>query len=126
MKKTFESNMSNGPQLYSFRDKIFFYGAYHILKFTEQEQGKKLRVTVDTNQPVCWIELLRAAYDGRNWVRWTTERGQEALVHTGDKPQIKPSFTWIIQPGDYTLYFVNSNSIRQASDESITYCIEVI
>ncbi len=54
MKQTFTANMAHGPQLYSFRHKTFFYGAYHILNFSEQERGKELRVSVETHdQPVC-------------------------------------------------------------------------
>jgi len=125
MKETFVKNMADGPQLYSFRDKIFYYGAYHILTFTEQDQGKVLKVTVDSTQPVCWIELWPAIYDG-DWVRWTTERGQDALVRTGNKPHPNPTLTWEIKPGNYTLYFVNANLKRQAIQKMITYHLEVV
>jgi len=125
MKETFTANMAHGPQLFSFALKKFFYGAYHILTFTEQDQGKELKVTVESNQPVCWIELWPAVYDGHDWVRWTTERGEEALARTGDKPQVNPTLTWTIQPGSYTLYFVKSSLARHASDEMIKYQIEV-
>jgi hypothetical protein len=117
--------MSQGPHLYSFRDKTYYYGAYHVLTFTEQDQGKELKVLVDAPRPVCWIELWPAAYDGQDWVKWTTERGQTALAHTGDKPQINPSLTWKIQPGNYTLYFVASSLTNQTSDELINFQIEV-
>ena len=126
MKEIFSANMSHGPQIYSFRDKIFYYGAYHLLTFTEQDQGKELKVTVNTKHPVCWVELWPAVYDGHDWVRWTTDRGETALVRTGHKPQINPTLTWKIQPGNYTLYFVASNLTRQASDELINFQIEVV
>ena len=125
MKETFTANMANGPQLYSFAHKIFFYGAYHVLTFTGQDQGKELKVTVESTQPVCWIELWPAVYDGHDWVRWTTERGEHPLVRTGDKPHLNPTLTWTIQPGNYTLYFVRSSLIRHASDEIIKYHVEI-
>jgi hypothetical protein len=125
MKETLTKSMADGPQLYSFRDSIFYYGAYHILTFTEQDRDKILRITVDSPLPVCWIELWTAAYDGRDWVRWTTERGQDPLVSTGKKPQPHPSLTWKVQPGIYTIYFVNSRLKRQAGQEKITYHIEL-
>lgn len=77
-------------------------------------------------QPVCWIELWPAAYDGHDWVRWTTERGQIALASTGDKPQINPSLIWKIHPGSYTLYFVNSKLTPETKDEWINFQIEVV
>ena len=126
MKETFTKNMADGPQLYSFRNKTFYYGAYHILTFTEQDRGKTLKVTVDSAQPLCWIELWPAVYDGKDWVRWTTERGQDALVSTGNKPHPNPSLTWAIQPGNYTLYFVKSSAKRQASYEMVTFHLEVV
>jgi hypothetical protein len=125
MKESFSANMSHGPQLYSFRDKTFYYGAYHLLTFTEQDQGRELKVTLSASHPVCWIELWPATYDGHDWVRWTTERGQTALARTGDKPQINPSLTWKVQPGNYTLYFVTSSLSRQAKNELIDFQIEV-
>ena len=91
MKDIITANMNSGPQLFSFRDGIYYFGAYHVLTFTEQDQGKELRVAVASDKPVCWIELWPAVYDGKDWVRWATERGQDALVHTGTTPQINPS-----------------------------------
>jgi len=126
MKETHTKNMADGPQLYSFGSKTFYYGAYHILTFTEQDQGKVLNVTVDSVQPICWVELWPAVYDGNDWVGWTTERGQDPLVRTGNKPHPNPSLTWIIEPGNYTLYFVNSGTKRQAGQETVTYHIEVV
>jgi hypothetical protein len=126
MKEIFSANMSHGPHLYSFRDKIFYYGAYHVLTFIEQDQGKELKVTVHTPQPICWIELWPAAYDGHDWVSWATERGETALVHTGGKPQINPCLTWKIQPGNYTLYFVTSSLTNEIRDELVDFQIEVV
>ena len=127
MKEISVAKMTSGPQIFSFRDKIYYYGAYHVLTFTEQERGKELLVTVvNTTKPVCWIELWPAAYDGHDWVRWTTERGQEALVRTDARPQINPSLRWNIQPGTYTLYFVNSSPTQQFADESLTYQVEIV
>jgi hypothetical protein len=126
MKEVFSANMSNGPQIYSFRGKIFYYGACRIVTFTEMERGKELKVTVNTSRPVCWIELWPAVYDGKDWVRWTTERGQTALARTGDKPQSNPSLTWKIEPGDYTLYFVTSSLTRQVKDETLDIQIEIV
>ena len=126
MKEFFSANMSHGPHLYSFRDKTFYYGAYHILTFIEQDQGKELKVIVDAPRPLCWVELWPAVYDGHDWVRWTTERGQTALARSGDKPQINPSLTWKIQPGTYTLYFVTSSLTNQTSNELVNFQIEVI
>jgi len=125
MKEAFTANMAHGPQLYSFALKRFFYGAYHILNFSEQDQGKELKVTVESTEPVCWIELWPAVYDGQDWVRWTTERGEHPLVHTDDQPQVAPTFTWRIQPGGYTVYFVKSSLVRRASAEIIKYQIEI-
>jgi hypothetical protein len=126
MKDIITANMNSGPQLFSFRDGIYFFGAYHVLTFTEQDQGRELRVAVASDKPVCWIELWPAVYDGKDWVRWATERGQDALVQTGNTPQINPSLTWKIQPGSYTLYFVNSSRTKKSSDELIKFQIEVI
>jgi hypothetical protein len=126
MKETLTKNMADGPQLYSFRSKTFYYGAYHNLSFTEQDQGKVLKVSVDSAESICWVELWPAAYDGQDWVRWTTERGQEALVRTGEKPHPNPSLTWTVQPGNYTLYFVNSSPVRQVGNEMVTYHLEVV
>jgi hypothetical protein len=125
MKEIISVNMSHGPRLYSFRDKTFYYGAYHVLAFSEAEQDRELKVTVNATHPVCWIELWPAAYEG-DWVRWTTERGQTALVRTGDKPQSNPSLTWKIKPGNYTLYFVTSNLTRQVNDETLNIQIEIV
>jgi hypothetical protein len=127
MKETIIANMADGPQLYSFRHKLFFYGAYRVLEFTEQDRGRQLKVTVDAERPICWIELWPSAYDGKDWVRWTTDRGGETpLVRTGDRPQKNPSFTWTIQPGFYTLYFVNSNTVREPRKDLVTYHLEVL
>lgn len=125
MKEIFTGYMTAGPKLYSSRHKIYFYGAYHVLTFTGQEAGKELKVTVNTSKPVCWVELWPSAYDGHDWVRWTTERGQDALVRSGDKPQLNPTLSCKIQPGVYTLYFVNSSPTQQVKDELITYQIEI-
>ncbi len=126
MKEIVIANMADGPQLYSFPHNLFFYGAYRILTFTEQDQGRKLQVTVDSKYPICWVELWPSAYDGKDWVRWTTERGQEPLARTGDKSQINPCLTWTVQPGVYTLYFVNSNTVREPRIDLFTYYLEVI
>lgn len=126
MKEMVFANMADGPQLYSYRHKLFFYGAYKILTFTEADRGKELTVTVDSKNPICWVELWPSAYDGKDWVRWTTERGQDPLVRTGNRPRINPRLTWTIQPGVYTLYFVNSNIVREPRTDLFTYHIEVI
>jgi hypothetical protein len=126
MKETIITNMAEGPQLYSFRHKLFFYGAYRVVEFTEQDRGKQLKLTVESEHPICWIELWPSAYDGKDWVRWTTERGELPLIRTSDKPQTNPSLTWTVQPGAYTLYFVNSNTVREARKDQVTYHLEVL
>ncbi len=126
MKEIVIANMADGPQLYSFRHNLFFYGAHKILMFTELDRGRKLTVTVDSQKPICWVELWPFAYDGKDWVRWTTERGECALVRTGNEPQINPCLTWTIQPGVYTLYFVNSSHAREPRADIFTCHIEVI
>jgi hypothetical protein len=127
MENTYTASMSSGPQLYSFRDSTFYYGAYHLLQFTEEDRGKQLKISVQTvKRPICWIELWSGTYDGKDWVRWTTERGQFAVTRSGDAPQPNPSITWEIEPGDYTVYFVASSLVRKASDEVIQYTIEVV
>ena len=127
MDNTYTASMSSGPQIYSFRDSLFFYGAYHLLAFGEQDRGKRLEISVNTkNRPICWIELWSGTYDGKDWVRWTTERGQFAVTRSGDAPQPNPSLTWEIEPGDYTVYFVASSQVRKASDEVIIFRINVI
>ena len=126
MENTYTASMSSGPQLYSFRDSIFYYGAYHLLRFTEEDRGKQLEISVlSMKRPICWIELWSGTYDGKDWVRWTTERGEFAIARSGDKSQIDPSLAWKIEPGTYTIYFVTSSKIRKVSDDVIEYKIGV-
>ena len=120
------ANMSSGPRLYSFRRNLYFYGVCHILQFSENERGKTLRISVNSgNRPVCWIELWPGAFDGGDWVKWTTKRGQMAVLRSGDQPHPDPAISWTIEPGDYTIYFVSSSNSRETSDEDITYKIDV-
>ena len=120
-------NMASGPKLYSFKKNTYYFGACHILNLSEEQRGKTLKISVDSgNRPVCWIELWEGAFDGGDWVKWTTSRGQLAVLRSGDQPQPDPSITWTIEPGDYTIYFVASSKVRETSDELITYRIEVV
>jgi hypothetical protein len=127
MKDIFSANMDSGPQLFSFHEGMTYYGAYHLLTFTEEDRGKELKITVDSkNTPVCWIELWPATYDGHDWLKWVTKRGENPLVSTGNKPQPNPSITWKIEPGEYTVYFVASSPVRHyTSHDSIAYEIEM-
>ncbi|MRR38718.1 hypothetical protein EG829_29535, partial [bacterium] len=116
MKTSHSVSMSSGPQLYSFRHSTFFYGGVHLLSFEESDRGRELHVEVDTGgRPLCWIELWPGLYTGQDWVTWTTERGQQAVARTGDRPQTNPSLIWKVEPGKYTVYFVASSSKRTVS-----------
>ncbi|MEW5868151.1 MAG: hypothetical protein AB1894_02670 [Chloroflexota bacterium] len=126
MKNSFTANTTDGPRLFSFRDGLYFYGAYHNLEFTEQDRGKTLTVSVDSHQlSLCWIELWPAHYDGKDWVKWTTDRGQDALALTGHKPHPNPQLTWKIEPGKYSIYFVNSSPTDKIKHQIIAYQIEI-
>ncbi len=121
MDGTYQANMAAGPRIFSFRRNMNFYGAIHNLTIGEQDRGKTLQVEVDTgSHPVCWIELWPGHYEG-DWVNWTTDRGQEALMRSGSQPQPNPAITWKIEPGKYALYFVASSRTREVSDTLITY-----
>jgi hypothetical protein len=129
MDTTLKASMTSGPKLYSFRDNLYFYGACHNLSFGKEEVGKTLQVTVDTgNRPLCWIELWPGHYDGGDWVKWTEVRGkgrgQIPLVRTAERSQANPSLTWMIQAGDYTLYFVASSKTEKVKEETIEYHIQ--
>jgi hypothetical protein len=127
MDETYQASMASGPRLLSFRHNIYFFGAYQNITLGEEERGKKLQVEVDTgNRPLCWIELWPGTYDGADWVKWTTDRGQEAVIRSGGRPQPNPSLLWTIEPGNYTLYFVSSSTTKKASDDIITYRIRTV
>jgi acetyl esterase/lipase len=116
--------MSGGPRFYSFRDNLHFYGAYQNITFTEKEHGRTARVEVDTgDRPVCWIELWPGKYSG-DGVKWQAERGLIPVAQSGSQPEVNPSLTWIIEAGDYTLYFVTAVSTNNVRNESITYRIK--
>jgi hypothetical protein len=126
MNDTYQASMSSGPRIYSFKNNMYFYGACHLLTLDEGDRGKTVTISVDTqNRPLCWIELWNGTYDGVDWLKWTTERGQFAVVRSGGEPQSNPSLSWTIEPGNYTLYFVTSSQSKQVRDDLINYRIQI-
>jgi hypothetical protein len=126
MNKIYKTSMSSGPRIYSFRDNIYFYGACHLLTLSDDDRGKTLNISVDAqDRPICWIELWKGTYDGGDVVKWTTQRGQFAVVRSAGEPQPNPSITWTIEPGDYTIYFVSSSRTQETSNDVISYRIQI-
>jgi acetyl esterase/lipase len=117
--------MTDGPSMYSYRDGLFIYGGYKNLTFTEKEHGKTARVEVNSrNQPICWIELWHGHYNN-NWDKWSAERGAAPIAQSSSgQPQANPSLEWIIEPGDYMLYFVASSKDKDVKNEIITFQIK--
>jgi acetyl esterase/lipase len=126
MKENFTANMADGPRLFAFWESKHYFGAYHLLRFGEEERGKILTITVDSkNMPVCWIELWPGSFDGKDSTGWASHRGRDPLVSTGHESQLNPALTWKIEPGEYTVYFVNSSSSKRVDDLTISFQIEV-
>ena len=126
MKNDYSVNMADGPRLNAFWEGLHYFGAYHLLKFSEEERGKTLTITVDSkNLPICWIELWPASFDGKDSGRWATQRGSSPLVSTGNSAHPNPSLTWTIEPGEYTVYFVNSSQSSRGNDKIISFQVEI-
>jgi hypothetical protein len=104
-----QRNMFSGPILAVLDDSgsvsgSGWFGAHELLKFSKKDAaiGKTLRVMVDSTDHDLSIELWRGAYhdDVGSWIRTRREVMRSARVRN-------PSLTWRIQPGNYTLYFVD-------------------
>ena len=102
-KHNYHSSMKDGPKIQD--DKAIYFGAYKIVKFSEKERGKLLRISVDSasDKSSLWIELWRGGIDGDDYKAWANKR---VLVVKSSK-QEKPSLTWPIEDGEYTIYFVS-------------------
>ena len=126
----YHSNMRDGPKLYD--DKAVYFGAYKIVKFSEKERGKSLRISVSatSDKSSLWIELWRGAIDGDDYKTWANRR-----VHVvRSSRQEKPSLTWPIEDGEYTIYFVTEGEYvkeyhvpgEKINYFNISYTVEIL
>ncbi|MFY9607856.1 MAG: toll/interleukin-1 receptor domain-containing protein [Blastocatellia bacterium] len=96
------ARMYNGPRLQTGEevgDQVW-WGAHEVLEFSETDSGKILRVTVESDYGrTPKIELWRGALVGKDVAAWVEERVQ--VTHSSSP------LTWNIEPGIYTVYFVD-------------------
>jgi len=102
-----QKNMFSGPIL-SRQNELGnaegWFGAYELLTFSKEDaaRGKCLSVTVDSTGHELSIELWKSLYknDLRAWL------GNRRDVMRSPRMR-NPSLTWKIEPGAYTVYFVD-------------------
>jgi hypothetical protein len=101
------ASMYSGPRLQTGKeagDEVW-WGAYEVLKFSEKDNGKTLRVSVESDyHQTPKIELWRGAFDGEDLAAWVEKR-----VHV---TRNSSPLTWIIETGIYTVYFVDHSVFR--------------
>ncbi|HEY3413927.1 MAG TPA: redoxin family protein [Armatimonadota bacterium] len=74
------------------------YGACIPLTFTKDDAGKMLELVVDSPKPVV-VELWTGDIP-RGAVTW--DKNRKFLGNSGAKPELKPDFKWMIEPGTYS------------------------
>lgn len=106
---TYHSSMKDGPKLYS--DKVVYFGTYRILKFSKNEIGKSLTVSVNSNssESKLSIEVWRGVLDEDNYEKWIEER----VLITRSPKKKEPSLEWFVEEGEYTTYFVSEGKYIQ-------------
>ena len=120
-------NMADGPTLY-YENGVYCYGGYVRCLLAKEDQGRMLKITVDSkNLPICWIELWQGYYDGKDSAKWATQR--RYVTGSGSQPTPNPILTWRITESlysYYTIYFVSSNKTGEIGHEVISCDIEHI
>ncbi|HEY0377748.1 MAG TPA: toll/interleukin-1 receptor domain-containing protein [Pyrinomonadaceae bacterium] len=105
------AKMYSGPRLQTGEeagDQVW-WGACEVLEFPETDNGRTLRVSVETDyHRTPQVELWRGAFDGEDVAAWVENR-----VHIS---RSSSPLTWNIEAGIYTIYFVDhsvfSHSVR--------------
>lgn len=107
------ARMWNGPRLYTGTGKDkgdqIWWGTCETLIFAEKDRGKTLIVSVESCKQYGYgprmpcIELWSGGYNGKNVAGWV-----ESRVHvTRTNEENRSPLTWQIEPGVYTVYFVD-------------------
>lgn len=74
------------------------YGACISLSFTKEDAGKMLELVIDSPKPVV-VELWTGDIP-RGATSW--DKNRKFLGNSGAKPDAKPTFKWMIEPGVYS------------------------
>ncbi len=127
-KQTYKNNMKDGPRLHD--EKAIYFGTYKTVKFSEGDRGKMLCISVNStsDKSSLWIELWRGAIDGDDYKTWANNRVQ--IVRSSK--QEKPSLSWAIKGGEYTIYIVADSkyeypiSTEKIKYFDISYTIEIL
>jgi len=102
-----QASMFSGPILATGLDEGHgrgWFGAHELLTFNKDDAaiGKSLRIVVESAGHDLSIELWRGAYEN-DVSSWTKTRREVAR----SPRQRNPTLTWVIEPGTYTVYFVD-------------------
>ena len=114
------ASMHSGPRLLTGKEAgdQAWWGVCEVLEFSETDSGKTLRVTVESglygHTPK--IELWRGAFDGKDVGTWIEKR-----VHV---TRGSSTLTWDVEPGIYTVYFVDHQVFHHALSDWGTYEFE--
>jgi hypothetical protein len=123
--RIYRDNMYDGPRLLTDRQEDGSYHAWwgvcQVLEFSEKDSGKTLRISVESKD---WkpnglsIEIWRGGFDGKDVANWVKNR-----VEVARSPQQQnPTLTWKIEPGVYTVYFVDyARAEHQLSNSNDPY-----
>ena len=99
-----QASMFSGPRMQTGREvgDDVWWGAYEVLEFSREDEGKTLRVSVESGRKLN-IELWRGGYDGKDLKAWMENR-----VHiTRSSRSSNPTLEWRVERGIYTFYFVD-------------------
>jgi len=107
-----QASMFSGPILATGLDEGSgrgWFGAHELLTFTKDDAavGKSLSVVVESAGHDLSIELWRGAYEA-DVASWTKARREVAR----SPRRQNPTLTWAIEPGTYTVYFVDEFRIN--------------
>lgn len=106
-----QARMWDGPRIHTGTGKNegdhIWWGTCETLNFSEKDKGKILTISVETCQKgysrMPWIELWRGKYHSKNVADWLNNRVEITRTNEINKSPL----TWQIEPGVYSVYFVD-------------------
>jgi hypothetical protein len=106
-----QASMFSGPILATGLDEgrgRGWFGAHELLTFSKGDTavGKSLRVVAESAGHDMSIEIWQGAYEG-DVTSWTETRREVAR----SPREQNPTLTWVVEPGTYTVYFVDEFQI---------------
>ncbi|HEY3269458.1 MAG TPA: TlpA disulfide reductase family protein [Armatimonadota bacterium] len=97
-----QAMISSGVRTTAAPDKPTVYGYPLSVTFTKDDAGKMFEVIAESPKPVT-IELWSGDIP-RGSATW--DKAHKFLGSSGKAPALKPSFRWMIDPGQYTVLFL--------------------